>query len=111
MHFLDQAFLCSQREISIILQQDFHWLRLLINCEIPTEVEIFTFLSVCFFLYCVLSSFRNAINDFSGIIRSGDKRIIHDVVLDDRDRLIKFWLLCYFLLCMLVLQIFPEKKD
>lgn len=48
MHFLDQASLPSQSEISIILQQDFHWLRLQICPEIPTEVEPFPFLSVCF---------------------------------------------------------------
>lgn len=49
MHFfLDQASLPSPTEISIILQQDFHWLRLQICPEIPTEVEPFPFLSVCF---------------------------------------------------------------
>lgn len=83
MHFVDQAFLCSLREISIILQQDFHWLRLLINSEIPTEVELFTSLSVCFSIL-FFSSFRNAINDCSEIIKSADKRIIYEGVLDDR---------------------------
>lgn len=46
--FLDQAALFSQKEISIILQQDFHWLRLQIFSEIPTEVELLPLLSLCF---------------------------------------------------------------
>lgn len=70
MHFLDQASLLSQREISIILQQDFHWLRLQICPEIPTEVEPFPFLSVYFSLF---SFYTNAINECE-IVRSADKR-------------------------------------
>lgn len=46
--FLDQAALFSQKEISIILQQDFHWLRPQIFSEIPTEVELLPLLSLCF---------------------------------------------------------------
>lgn len=48
MHSFSQASLCSQGEISIILQQDFYSLILEICPEIPTEVELFVPSSVCF---------------------------------------------------------------
>ncbi len=47
MHFLDQASPLTHREISIILQQDLHWLRLQICPEIPAEVETFAYLFFC----------------------------------------------------------------
>lgn len=52
--FLDQAFLCSQKEINIILQQDFHQLRLKICLKILTEVELFAFLAFVFLYYYIL---------------------------------------------------------
>ena len=57
MHFFWIKPLSSlrEREISIILQQDFHWLRPQICPEIPSEAEPFLFLSVCFF--CIVEGF------------------------------------------------------
>lgn len=76
MHFFNQARVCSQGEISIILQQDFYSLRV----EIP-EAELFVPSSVCFSVrhslvfFCFFFFFsRNAINDHSEIVRSADKR-------------------------------------
>lgn len=57
MHSFSQASLCSQGEISIILQQDFYSLRLEICPEIPTEVELFVPSSVCF-LICFFFFFK-----------------------------------------------------
>lgn len=51
MHFffwIKPLSFLREGEISIILQQDFHWLRPQICPEIPTEAEPFPFLSVCF---------------------------------------------------------------